>query len=219
MASLAAAVEEASAHPSAAAGPLRVAAPPGFASAWLCPRIGAFREAQAETALTLAVGPDERADVEILFTPPAEAEGAEPIAELEFFPVCAPALAHAAGGLRRPGALGGQVFLHLFDRRDWRAWSTQAAAPDLVDVATAEGRETIFDDANLLLAATVAGQGVALGDRITCARYLEEGALIRPLAATSPSARAYFLRIRHRTGAALAFSDWVKRELGHGLAI
>ena len=57
------------------------------------------------------------------------------------------------------------------------------------------GKEIVFEDANLLLAAAVAGQGAALGDRITCARFLEEGALAQPFAATSP--RTVSMRSAH----------------------
>ncbi|MEL7463929.1 MAG: LysR substrate-binding domain-containing protein [Pseudomonadota bacterium] len=205
-----AALDAALAPPAAkVSGPLRVAAAPGFASAWLCPRLGAFREAAAEVAITLAVGADRAADVEILFLD-APPDDAAYLAQPDFFPVCAPSLAHAMGGVRRPSALLRAPLLHLFDRRDWLAWARATGAP--LEADGADG--AVFEDANLLLSAAVSGQGVALGDEITCARYLADGALLRPFSATSKSDRAYYLRLNRETGAALAFADWLRSELG-----
>lgn len=193
-----------------AEGPLRVSAPPGFASAWLCPRIGRFQADHRGVALTLSSG-EADADVEIRFSETG-AETATHLARPEFFPVCAPALAHAAGGLRRLSALSDLSLLHLFDRDDWKEWMEAAGAPK-APAFTEPTKDVVFEDANLLLSATLAGQGVALGDTITCARYLAEGALVRPFAQTSQSARAYFLNLRRETGAARAFVDWLRREL------
>ena len=193
-----------------AEGPLRVSAPPGFASAWLCPRIGRFQADNRGVSLTLASSGAD-ADVEIRFTETGAGEAVY-LARPEFFPICAPALAHAAGGLRRPSDLSDLPLLHLFDRSDWSGWIEAAGAPKALTGA-APARDVVFEDANLLLSAALAGQGVALGDAITCARYLEEGALIRPFAPTSRSKRAYFLDLRRETGAARAFADWLRREL------
>lgn len=204
-----AALEAAMAPPAAqASGPLRIAAAPGFASAWLCPRLGAFgAEAQA-IDLTIAVGADGTADVEILFSD-APPQDAALLATPAFFPVAAPALAHEMGGLRRPSALLRAPLLHLYDHRDWIAWARASGAP--IDPVAAKG--AVFEDANLLLAAAVAGQGLALGDDITCARYLAEGALLRPFSATSTSDRAYYLRVNRETGPALTFAAWLKAEM------
>lgn len=204
-----AALGEALAPPAArAAGPLRIAAAPGFASAWLCPRLDAFRAEAAEVDLTIAVGPDPGADVEVLFTD-AEPPAAAALARPAFFPVCAPALAHEMGGLRRPSALLRAPLLHLYDHRDWSAWARASGAP----IAPSSAKGAIFEDANLLLAAAVAGQGLALGDDITCARYLAEGALLRPFSAISESDRAYYLRVNRETGPALTFAAWLKAAL------
>lgn len=191
------------------AGPLRIASPPGFASAWLCPRLEEFRAANREVALTLTVGADDAADIEILFDAPPTPDGAVILAQPEFFPVCAPALANVNGAIRKSDALTGRTLLHLFDERDWSAWADVAG----VSLFVADPVGVFFEDANLLLAAAVAGQGVALGDAITCKRYLEDGALVRLFADTSRSERAYALRINRENAAAIAFADWVKGEL------
>ena len=197
-----AALKQAVAPPTAAAsGPLRIAAAPGFASAWLCPRLGEFSAVAPDIALSLATASDDETDIEIAFEAPSSANEADFLTQPVFFPVCAPALAQSPP---RPGALPQAPLLHLFDRRDWLNWAHQANA------SLAQDDEVIFEDANLLLAAAIAGQGVALGDDITCGRYLAEGALIRPHRATSKSGRAYFLKIARETPAALAFANWLR---------
>lgn len=200
-----------------AAGPLTISAPPGFAAAWLCPRLDEISTALPGLRLTLTVAGEgaageAAADVAIRFSPPEKTPpGARPLLKPDFFPVCAPSLLHALEGLRRPAALAGARLLHLYDEGDWRRWGAAAGAPsDLTDRAARDGRAAVFGDVNLLLAAALAGQGVALGDPITCAGFLAEGALARPFAATTPSARAYVLSLApDPPPAARRFADWL----------
>lgn len=204
--------------PAEAGGALSVAAAPGFAAAWLCPRLEEARAAMP--GLRLSLRPDTDAgpepDISILFVAPDRAPpNARRLLQPDFFPVCAPALANAAGGLRRPAALAGQVLLHLYDDEDWRRWFAAAhAPPGLAEDAAREGRAATFGDANLLLAAALAGQGVALGDPITCAGYLASGALVRPTPECAPSARAYFLLISPSAPPlARRFAGWLEDRL------
>ncbi|MEM7524830.1 MAG: LysR substrate-binding domain-containing protein, partial [Pseudomonadota bacterium] len=92
-----------------------------------------------------------------------------------------------------------------------RAWSARVGAPEgLIDDADAAGRAITFGDANLLLAAAMSGQGVALGDPITCADALETGRLTRPFAGAAPSERAYFIEVAPAApAAATRFADWM----------
>lgn len=199
----------------AAVGPLLIAAPPGFAATWLAPRLADLRRTLPRAKITLATGPAPDADVEILFetTPP---RGATRLMRPDFFPVASPGVATQGAGLRTAAGLKRRTLLHLFDRRDWRRWGEAAgAAPGFVDKAAEDGRELMFRDANLLIAAAVAGQGVALGDPITCDGALKEGRLIAPFAAATPSERTYWLRLSPgATHAAAACATWLRSTLG-----
>lgn len=69
---------------------------------------------------------------------------------------------------------------------------------------------------NLVLAAASAGQGVAMGDELTCRQALDTGRLVRPFDLAIRSSQAYFLvTAQHRVAnpAMLAFSDWLKSRL------
>ncbi|QIE57445.1 hypothetical protein G5B40_19535 [Pikeienuella piscinae] len=198
------------------AGPLRVAAPPGFAASWMIPRLESFRNAHPGIRLTLVAGEDAAAEVSILFAIPEEAPAdALFLMKPAFFPVAAPVLAQRAGGLRRVSALRGLTFLHLGDRKDWSLWAAACGAPaDMIADAARDGREMIFGDVALLVAAARAGLGVALGDAATASAALRSGALTRPLAAEAPAERGYHLRIQPGAGrAAMLFADWLRRAL------
>ncbi|MEM7544282.1 MAG: LysR substrate-binding domain-containing protein [Pseudomonadota bacterium] len=198
-----------------AAGPLTVAAAPGFATSWLTPRLAGFRTAHPDIVLTVIAGEDDSADIAIPFlVPGTEPADATFLTKPEFFPVISPALAQRAA-LHRISALAEATFLHLGTRRDWHVWASACGAPDsVIDGAAAAGREVIFSDVTLLLAAAKAGLGVSLGDSITCAEALATGGLIRPFAAAAPAERAYYLIITKGAAAtATPFKDWLLAEL------
>lgn len=196
-----------------ARGALTVAAAPGFAAAWLCPRLSQFQAAHGEIDLTIWT--TERggaAEVSVMFLPPEEAApGDARLLTPEFFPVLAPGLAHQLR-VHTGADLGQAPLLHLYSRDDWADWLARHAPA--VDPRAPRGDVT-FRDANLMFAAAEAGLGVALGDAITCQDALAKGALLRPIAETSPSERSYFLRLGpNPSPRAAAFAAWLTRALG-----
>jgi LysR family glycine cleavage system transcriptional activator len=70
----------------------------------------------------------------------------------------------------------------------------------------------IFSDLMLVQTAAIAGQGIMMGDEITCAGALAAGQLVAPFS-TKVKARAgyYLLRSRQRrlNPAMLAFTRWL----------
>lgn len=187
-------------------GALSIAAAPGFAAAWLSPRIARFSAAWPELDLTLSVAGGEPADVSILFVSEARAApGDRLLVTPEFFPVAAPRLLHGAPAQAGPRGLIDAPLLHLYDRRDWTRWGEAHGAP-----AT---RGMTFRDANLMFAAAEAGAGLALGDAITCADALARGALTRAAPGAILSDRSYYMRIDAPGPAATAFADWLTGAL------
>lgn len=197
-----------------AAGPLHIAAAPGFSVSWLCPRLAEFRAAHPDIVVTLtsdSMKDSAEADVRIAFLVPGTApESAVFLTKPEFFPVMAPALAQRRP-IRTPSAIGDATLLHLSDRRDWTLWANACGAPDeMVDKAAVEGREIRFGDVNLLLSAAKAGLGISLGDKITCADALSAGTLVRPLGAAAPAERAYYLiESKGAASGAAPFKEWL----------
>ena len=195
-----------------------VSCTPGFASLWLCTHIAEFVERYPDVALKVrtprrldeVVSPE--VDVFIAFGDGNwPNRSVELLSEVEFTPICSPVLLNKAGGLNEPADLLKVPILHLTDAEDWTRWFFQAG----VDVPDPEAG-IVFSDMNLLLAATTAGQGVAMGDELTCGPAMAAGTLIRPFEMTVQSPRAYYLVLEPQKRAnptVGAFTDWLRRRL------
>lgn len=195
-----------------------VSCTPGFASLWLCTHIGEFVERYPDVALQIrtprrldeVVSPE--VDIFIAFGDGNwPNRSVELLSEVEFTPLCSPVLLNKAGGFNEPADLLKVPILHLTDAEDWIRWFTLAG----VEVADPEAG-IVFSDMNLLLAATSAGQGVALGDELTCGPAMAAGTLVRPFEKTVKSLRAYYLVMEPQKTAnptVRAFSDWLRRRL------
>jgi LysR family glycine cleavage system transcriptional activator len=199
-------------------GSLTVSCTPGFASLWLCNHVGEFKQLYPDVTLRIVTPPrlDDVGNPEVdAFI--AYGNGAWPkcevelLSEVEFTPLCSPVLLNRVGGLNEPVDVFRTLLLHLDDEDDWTRWLAAAG------VAPSNLRQSvIFSDMNLVLAAATAGQGIAMGDELTCRQALDTGRLVRPFDLAIRSSQAYYLVIGpHRVAnpAALAFSDWLKSKL------
>jgi DNA-binding transcriptional LysR family regulator len=183
-----------------AGGPpiLTVAVIPSVAICWLIPRLGDFRAIAPglEVRVVYAIHGqplDFRGiDLAVLFdeTPPEE-----PGMTITRFlpgltaPVCAP---HLGGGIpATAAALLRAGLLHDTDESGWRAWLEVAGEPD---IGVASG--PIFEDFNLLRAAVLAGQGVALCPLAIIADDLREGRLVQLSERTIRDECAYYAVVR-----------------------
>jgi LysR family glycine cleavage system transcriptional activator len=134
----------------------------------------------------------------------------EPLLELHFFPVCSPAV---AASLRTPADLAGQRLLH--ESHVPTAWAEWLAAAGVADLRIADVRT--FDNAQLVLEAALAGQGVALSTDVLAHRYLADGRLLRPFAISARSPRTYHFVCRRgdlERPAVRAFRDWLVATIG-----
>jgi LysR family glycine cleavage system transcriptional activator len=200
-------------------GKLRVSCAPGFGTFWLCAHIGEFRASYPFLKLEIVTPrrfddvTERGVDVFIAFGDGDWAgRWVEPLVDLRFSPVCSPALLNAAGGLNSVDDVARLPLLHLSDTGDWSRW---------IAVARAEGIDAgsgiVFSDMHLLIAAALAGQGIAMGDPITAGDALDEGRLVRPFAATIRSPNSYYLvtdRKRAASAPIQAFRDWMRGRLG-----
>ena len=163
--------------------PLVVAAIPSVAVCWLIPRLGRFRAAHPNIDIRVVYAfhgqeVDFR-DVHFAFvfdrTPPA-ARGAEPHPFLPgtSVPVCSPQLAHKVSGSDTARAISQMELLHDTDHSGWRKWFVRAG----LDVPSPEVG-LLFEDFNLLRAAALSGQGVALCPEVMIQRDLDSGHLVR----------------------------------------
>jgi len=212
LALLADAHEEGSGKP--VEGSLRISSTAGFASMWLCNHIASFQAEypnlglQIVTSRELGEAADRDVDLFIAF-----GEGHWPkhtvqhLYDVEFMPLCSPALQNMQGGLNQPADVLRFPLLHLQQWEDWRRWLAVSGVE-----FPRRGAGITFSDMMLVQAAAIAGQGIMLGDAITCGGALAAGQLVSPFAAKIKSRGGYYLlRSRHKrmNPAMHAFTRWL----------
>lgn len=198
--------------------PIVIAAIPSIAMCWLIPRLTEFRAAHPGIDLQVIYALHGHQinfrDVHIAFvfaaTPPDL-----PDAEARFFlpgasgPVCSPALLDRPDTTPPPEALLSLGLLHDGDATGWQRWLSQAGWRD--DAGKLPG--PVFEDFNLLRAAALSGQGVALCPRAMIRPDLEAGRLVALSDRTVLGDHDYYLLTRSAPPGALsdqilAFRDW-----------
>lgn len=209
-------IRRASTRGACASGPLTVNAAPGFAANWLCWRLTEFTTLHPEVHLRVntprGYGDVGRREDDLYITFARESDvpdGAKRLLGVSFFPIAASSLLNERPLLQPADVLDHTLF-HLDTREDWAAWLEAAG------VAAGLPRPGImFQDVQVMHAATQAGQGLSLGDTLTASAALERGQLIRPFTAEVAATREYFLvpGAGIRTAAAEAFEQWLVQAL------
>ena len=174
--------------------PLTISAAPSFAARWLVPRLLGFSQkhpdidVRIDTSSTLSDLVHSDIDVGIRF-----GSGQYPGLHTDFlscqevFPVCSPKMIREDAPLECPDDLRHYQLLHydyaqpVTSWPDWHMWMA-AAGVDHVDTQ----RGLRFVEVNLLIDATIQGQGVALAGSISVESALETGELIRPFEMAIP---------------------------------
>lgn len=204
--------------------PLVIAAIPSVAICWLIPRLSSFRDAHPDIDIRVVYAMHGRdidfRDVHLAFVfgrNPPDLPGvmAEPFLPGTSVPVCSPALAGrlAVQGDTGPAALSWQL-LHDTDLTGWQRWFAKAGMP-----VQAPASGPIFEDFNLLRAAALAGQGVALCPEAMIRPDLEAGHLQRLSTVSVMEEFGYFLLTgplaqSAMAGQARAFRDWAMQGRG-----
>jgi LysR family glycine cleavage system transcriptional activator len=208
-------------------GKLKISSTPGFASMWLCNHIGAFQAEHPDLDLTIVASreldqtDDREADLFIVF-----GEGGWPkhhvqhLYDVEFLPLCSPALQNLHGGLNAPPDLLRFALLHLNDWDDWRHWLAAAGVP-----FPRRGTGISFSDLMMVQTAAIGGQGIMMGDAITCAGALAAGQLVAPFPLKIKSRAGYYLvrpAQKRASLAAGAFTRWLNallKRVSHELRV
>jgi LysR family glycine cleavage system transcriptional activator len=195
---------------------IRVSTLPSFATSWLVPRLSSFQRRHPEVAVhvqaTLEVRNLQRAgtDLAIRFGLGQWDDGeSEKLLDDHLFPVCSPdfndgRLPTNVNNLKRYRLLGDDCEF------EWRTWGRLAG----IDAAAFKTK-TLFSDSNLMLAAAIAGQGVAIGRSSLVAADLAAGRLVRLFDLIAPSEYAYYIvtpTAARKSATVLAFEQWLRRE-------
>ena len=195
---------------------LRVTAPPGFASAWLVPRLERFRALRPETEVILVdsverVGVSDSFDLVITWgcyndDPRALAERLSESEEI--FPVCG-SNACAESGLAGTALL---EIEHVGNAWNWPGWDEffRTTGLDGLDAIRGPRLATV-----LLLDAVRGGRGVMLANNTMAHDGLSAGWLVRPVVESMKIVDSYWLLSKRSASdrpEVLAFRTWLKEE-------
>ena len=202
-----------------AGGPLTISTLPSFASKWLVPRLGRFRQKHPE--IDVRISPSiqltdfQRDDVDLVVRyGKGRYEGLDSVRMMteDIFPVCSPKLLSGPNALRRPGDLRHHTLLHDDAHVDWAMWLLVAGVEDIDPT-----HGPYFTDSGLVIQAAVEGQGVALARGALAADDLAAGRLVKPFDIAIPTEYAYYVVCPKATAhhpKIAAFRDWLLAEAG-----
>ncbi len=199
--------------------PLVIAAIPSVAICWLIPRLSAFRARYPDIEIRVIYAMHGRdidfRDVHLAFvfadnTPARTGVTAKSFLPGASVPVCSPALIANLGGQTPSAAtILAAGLLHDTDATGWQAWLHKAAA----DVPQ-QLPGPVFEDFNLLRAAALSGQGIALCPIAMIHDDLAAGRLLQLSSVTVLERFNYYLVSGSPAEPAIrtameAFTDWV----------
>jgi DNA-binding transcriptional LysR family regulator len=179
---------------------LTVTTTPGFASLWLIPRLAEFTGSHPNIDVRISATYDliplerQNVDVAIRYGAAKPEQGVWLFGE-RLMPVCSPALLQdPARPLRTPADIAHHVLLHLESKpgampwMDWATWMRTMGVEGVKPAGTL--RFSRYDE---VVAAAVAGQGIAPGGVPLLNSLLREKRLVAPFRGSSVSPCGYFL--------------------------
>lgn len=190
-----------------------------FAGGWLLDRVGDFTRACPHVDLRLMTNNNrvdlagEGLDFAIRFGDGAwHGTHAEPLMTAPLTPLCAPETARRIGG--DPAALAQETLLRSYRADEWTRWFAAAGAP------CPALRGPVFDSSTLMVAAAMAGHGVALAPAVMFEPELRTERLARPFATEIATGRYWLTRLMSRrdTPAMRQFRDWLAERCRMGTA-
>lgn len=194
---------------------LTVGAGPTFATRWLIPRLGVFREVAPEVEVRITTGGvaapfgDDWSCGITLGDGTWPGLDAEPLFDADLIPVCTPSLARDLNGLADLKAVDLLRVSHAPD--DWSSWLGAAGGSRIAAVGP------MFEYYGQALQAALDGLGVAMGIRPYIDDDLRAGRLVAPFTRSVPKGKRWFLvyrRQRADDSAFVAFRRWIRGEIG-----
>ena len=196
---------------------------PGFAFIWLFPRLLNFDRAHPDIAISITTDTGLRgvaraeADIAIRYgTGDFPGYAVKPLMRETLSPVCAPSLINGAKPLRRIADLVYHTQIRdefgptTTDLPTWEYWARETG-----QALPTPARVRSFGQSNMVVQATLQGDGVAMGRSPLVMDALREGRLVQPFPQTVPSPLNYWLVYPddHRRSKKIAlFLEWITKE-------
>lgn len=197
---------------------LSIATLPTFGSRWLLPRLPNFLATRPSVALTLGSRSEpfdfdeEGFDIAIHYGQPSWAKAVSTYLCSELVVPVASASMVAALAARTPADLAAAPLIHLTTRpRLWTQWLEANGAP-----AENGYRGNRFDQFSMIIAAALAGIGVALLPVYLIEEELSSGALTKLFDLPMATEYNYYVVLpenRKSAGAAIAFKTWISGQI------
>ncbi|MBE9557425.1 MAG: transcriptional regulator GcvA [Proteobacteria bacterium] len=201
-----------------AGGPLTISVLPSFASKWLVPRLGRFRDKHPEIDVRISPSTQltdfRRDDVDLVVRyGKGEYEGLHSVWLMteDIFPVCSPALLNGPNALSKPEDLRRHTLLHDDGYVDWTMWLLVAGVSG-IDLR----QGPFFTDSAFVIQAAAEGQGVALARGALAAGDIAAGRLVKPFNIAIPTEYAYYVLSPKATShhpKIAAFREWLLEEV------
>ncbi|MET0241433.1 MAG: LysR family transcriptional regulator [Sphingobium sp.] len=181
-----------------------------FAVGWLLDRLGDFARAHPHVDLRIMTNNNrvdlagEGLDLAIRFGDGAwHGTHAQPLLRAPLAPLCAPGVAER---LTDPASLARETLLRSYRADEWPRWFAAAGA----DCPALRG--PVFDSSPLMIAAAIAGHGVALAPPMLFASALRTDQLVQPFEVAVDLGGYWLTRLMSRadTAAMAAFRSWLR---------
>jgi DNA-binding transcriptional LysR family regulator len=198
---------------------------PGFASLWLIPRLTRFTASHpgvdVRISATLELLDLERSGIDVSVRLSLTSHGVgSTLFEETVLPVCAPQLLkNRALPLKKPADLAGHTLLATDMPQgqpltiDWEPWFKVMGLPEVRMKNTLR-----FSQYSDVVAAAVAGQGVAIGRLPLLAELLRDGRLVAPFSGVA-SRMGYFVNMSPRAASNPDAQDFVRWLMAEAEAI
>lgn len=198
-----------------------------FASMWLGPRLADFSRRYPDISLRLVSSNDyldlarEQIDIAIRYSP--EGASAPPsvglLCDVEAFPVCSPGLMRDA---TKPICVGADLARHVWldletmmsTGRPWYDWEQWKNAMKIKGLGAAGSLR--FSHYDQVIAAAIAGAGIAIGKWPHLASQLQQGLLVAPLGDNGVARLGgFFLVVGDRVAQSpsQAFIEWIRAQM------
>lgn len=200
-------------------GPLKVTALPSFAGKWLLPRLSRFRERYPEIDVLVSAKDSlvdfatDDVDMGIRYGGGVyDGLACDFLLPDSYAPMCSPKLLEGETALRTPADLRHYTLLHddVDPTFGWRGWLKQVGIED-IDPQRGPG----YSDSSMVIAAAIAGQGVALGRMSLAVDDIRAGRLVIPFGPVLKSKYSNYVvvpKARESWPKVQAFRQWLREE-------